>query len=62
MDPIDRCLRNVSTGLVIPCSVKWIPTVSLINLEEETLKNGEVLLIFDASERYSPYAQVFCTE
>ena len=34
VDPMDRCLRNVSTGLVIPCSVRWIPTVSLINLEE----------------------------
>ena len=35
VDLMDRCLRNVSMGLVIPCSVQWIPTVSLINLEEK---------------------------
>jgi len=62
VDPMDRCLRNVSTGLVIPCSVQWIPTVSLINLEEEPLEDGEVLLILDVSERYSRYAQVFSAE
>jgi len=59
---MDRCWRNVSTGLVIPCSVWWIPTVSLINLEEEPLEDGEVLLILDASERYSRYTQVFSAE
>jgi len=59
---MDRCLRNVSTGLVILCSVHWIPTVSLINLEEEPLEDREVLLILDASERYFRYAQVFSAE
>jgi len=55
VDPMNRCLRNVSMGLVIPCSVRWIPTVSLLNLEEELLDDGEVLLILDASQRYSRY-------
>ena len=27
-----RCLRNVTTGLVIPCSVRYIPTVTVIDL------------------------------
>jgi len=40
VDPMDRYLRNVSTGLVIPCSVQSIPNVSIINLEEEPLENG----------------------
>ena len=40
VNPMDRCLRNVSTGLVIPCSVSCIPTVSLINLEEKPLEDG----------------------
>ena len=57
-----RCLRNVSTGLVIPCSVRYIPTVTVIDLEEEPLEDGEILLIIDASERYSRYAQCFSAE
>ena len=46
-----RCLRNVSTGLVVPCSVRYIPTVTVIDLEEEPLEDGEMLLIIDATER-----------
>ena len=62
VDPIDRCLRNVSTRLVIPYSVWGIPTVSFINLKEEALEDSKVLLILDVSERYSRYAQVFSTK
>ena len=40
-----RCLRNVTTGLVIPCSVRYIATVTVIDLEEEPLEDGEMLLI-----------------
>ena len=54
VDTQDRCLRNVNTGQVIPCSVRWIPEVSL--MEEEPLENGEILLIIDASKQYSRYA------
>ena len=60
VDTQDRCLRNVNTGQVIPCSVKWIPDVLI--MEEEPLEDGEILLIIDASERYSRYAQCFSVE
>ena len=30
VDTQDRCLRNVNTGQVIPCSVRWIPEVLII--------------------------------
>ena len=53
----DRCLRNVNAGQVIPCSVRWIPDVLI--MEEEPLEDGEILLIIDASERYSHYAKCF---
>ena len=48
VDPQDRCLRNVNTGQVIPCSVRWIPEVLI--MEEEPLEDGGILLIIDASE------------
>ena len=57
-----RCLRNVTTGLLIPWSVRYIPTVTVIDLEEEPLEDGEMLLIIDASERYSRYAQCLSAE
>ena len=44
----DRCLRNVNTSQVISCSVRWISEVLI--LEEEPLKDDEILLIIDASE------------
>ena len=62
VDNPDRCLRNVNNGQVIPCSVRWIPSVLLLDLEEEPLEDGEVLLIIDASERYHRYAQCFSAE
>ena len=54
VDTQDRCLRNLNTGQVIPCSVRWIPEVLI--MEEEPLEDCEILLIIDASERYSRYA------
>ena len=56
----DRCLRNVNTGQVIPCSGKWIPEVLI--MEEEPLEDGEILLIIDIREQYSRYALCFSTE
>ena len=53
VDTQDRCLRNVNTGHAILCSVRWIPKVLI--MEEEPLEDGEMLLIIDASERYSAY-------
>ena len=60
VDTQDRCLRNVITSQVIACCVRWIPEVLI--MEEEPLEDGEILLIIDASERYSHYAQCFSGE
>ena len=60
VDTQDRCLKNVNTGYVIPCSVRWIPKVLI--MEEEPLEDGEILLIIDTSERYSRYTQCFFTK
>ena len=53
VDTQDRCLRNVNTGQVIPCSVRWIPEV--LKMEEEPLEDSKVLVISNISERYSCY-------
>ena len=60
MDTQERCLRNVNTGQVMPCSLRWIPEVLIV--EEEALDNGKILLMIDARERYSRYAQCFSAE
>ena len=39
-----------------------MPSISLLDLDEELLEDGEILLIIDTSEQYSCYAQVFSTE
>jgi len=62
VDTQDRCLRNATTGQVIPCAVRYIPSILLLDLEEELLEDGEILLIIDASERYSRYAQCFSAQ
>ena len=41
------------SGLVIPCSVRWIPSVTVLDLYLEPLEDGEIVLIIDASEQYS---------
>jgi len=48
--------------LVIPCSIRWIPSVIVLNLDLEPLEDGEILLIIVASERYSRYVQCFSME
>jgi len=62
LDTQARCLRKDLSGLVIPCSVRWIPSVSVLDLDLRPLEDGEILLIINASERYSRYAQCFSTE
>jgi hypothetical protein len=62
VDPLARCLRNVVTGLILPCSVRMIPAISILDLDNEPLEDGEVMLIIDASKRYNRYAQIFSTE
>jgi len=62
VDTESRCLRNVNTGMVIKCSVRWIPSVTLLDLDLKPMVDGEVLLIIDVREWYSRYAQVFSGE
>ena len=62
VDTQARCLRKDLSGLVIPCSIRWIPSVSVLNLDLEPLEDGEILLIIDASEGYARYAKCFSTE
>ena len=56
----DKCLRNVYNGQVIPCSVRWI--LEVLILEKQPLEDGEMLLIIDTSEEYCRYAKCFSAE
>ena len=56
VDTHERCLRNANSGLVIPCSVRWIHLVTVLYLHLEPLEDSEIVLIIDATERYSHYA------
>ena len=62
VDTQERCLRNAISGLVIPCSVRWIASVTVLDLDLEALEDGEIVLIIDASERYSRYATCFSSQ
>ena len=62
VDTQDRCLRNVSTGQVIPCAIRWIPSILTLELEDEPLDDGDILLIINASKQYSRYAQYFSAQ
>jgi len=62
VDTQARCLRKDRSGLVILCSIRWIPSITVLDLDLEPLEDGEILLIIDASERYSRYGQYFSTE
>ena len=53
------CLKNPISGLVVPCSVRWTASVTVLDLYLEPREDGEILLIVDASERYSGYATCF---
>src|SRR5258706_749272 len=59
VDTQDRCLRNISIGQIIPCTVRWIPSILTLESEDEPLADGDILLIIDASERYFRYTQCF---
>ena len=56
VDTQERCFRNAISGLVIPCSVRWIPSVKVLDLNLEPLEDGELMLIMDASEPFSRYS------
>ena len=55
----DRCLKNINTSPVIPCYVKWIPEILI--MEKELLEDGGILLIINASERHACDTQFFST-
>ena len=56
VDMQEQCLRKPISGLGIPCSVRWIASVTVIDLYLELPEDGEIVLIMDASERSSRYA------
>ena len=62
IDTQERCLRNAISGLVIPWSVRWIPTVTVLDLDREPLEDGEIVLLIDVRERYSRYATSFSSQ
>ena len=62
VDTQERCLRNAISGIVIPSSVRWIACVTVSDLDLEPLEDGEIVLIIDASERYSRYATCFSSQ
>ena len=62
VDTQERCLRNAIAGLVIPCSVRWIPSVTVLDLDLDPLEDGEIMLIIDGSERYSRYTTCFSSQ
>ena len=51
---------HVNSGQLIPCSVRWIPEVLII--EEEPLEGGGILQIIDTRKQYSRYTQCFSAE
>ena len=59
VDTQERCSRNTISCLVIHCSVRWILSVTVLDLDLESVEDGEIVLIMDASERYSRYATCF---
>jgi len=50
VDTQARCLWKDLSGLVFPCSIRSIPSVSVLDIDLEPLEDGEILLIIDASE------------
>ena len=49
VDTQDRCSRNAISGLVIPCSVRCIPSVTVVDLDLEPLEDGEIVLIISSA-------------
>ena len=53
VDIPNQQLVNNTTGVIISCNARHIPTVSLMEQHEEILlEEGDILLIFDAANRY----------
>ena len=43
VDIQQRCLRNSISGLVVPCSVGWITSVTVLDLDLKPLEDGEIV-------------------
>ena len=57
-----RYLRNAISGVVIPCSVRWIPSVTVLDLDLQLLEDGKIVLLIDNKERYSRYTTCFSSQ
>src|SRR5258706_8762719 len=63
VDVLNSHLINSSNGIDIPCTSRKILTITLFSIHNDfELEEGEILLIFNARERYSHYARVFSQE
>ena len=65
MDVPNLRLVNKTSRVIIPCTTRHLPFISLLSLEDEEgweLEEGEILLMLDAHDRYSHYTQVFSKE
>ena len=62
VDVPNSCLFNSTTGIIIPCRTRNIPSVTLLEAESFELEEGKMLLILDVRERYNRYAKVFSTK
>ena len=62
VDTQERCGRNAISGVIIPGSVRWIPSLTILDLHLEPLEDGKIVLLIDLRERYSRYATCFSSQ
>ena len=62
VDTQERCGTNAISGVIIPGSVRWIPSLTILDLHLEPLEDGKIVLLIDLSERYSRYATCFSSQ
>ena len=62
LDTQERGFKNAISDLVMSWSVTWITSVPVLDLYLKPLEDGEIVLIIDASKRYSPYPTSFQSE
>ena len=55
IDTQERSLRNAIAGLVIPCSLRWIASDTVLDWYLEPLVDGNIMLIIDTSKLFSRY-------
>ena len=60
-------LMSIVCGTLLPvffivCSVRWIPSVTVLDLDLMPLEDGEIVLLIEATERYPHYATCFSSE